>query len=48
LLRRRAADQLKRQQELKAEQRKRIIEERTGKPKVIEDANEGMIFLIID
>ncbi len=41
LLRRKAADEVKRQQEIKEKERMRIIAERTGKPKSLADANEG-------
>jgi len=43
LLRKKAAEELKKEQERKAAERRRIIEERCGKPKNIEDANEGKI-----
>lgn len=42
LLRKKAAEELKKEQERKAAERRRIIEERCGKPKNIEDANEGI------
>lgn len=42
MLRKKAADELKRQQEVKAEERRRVIAERTGKPKPLDDCNEGM------
>lgn len=42
MLRKKAADELKRQQEVKAEERRRVITERTGKPKPLDDCNEGM------
>jgi hypothetical protein len=41
LLRKKAAEELKKEQERKAAERKRIIDERCGKPKNVEDANEG-------
>lgn len=41
LLRKKAAEELKKEQERKAAERRRIIEERCGKPKNLEDANEG-------
>lgn len=41
LLRKKAAEELKKEQERKAAERRRIIEERCGRPKNIEDANEG-------
>lgn len=44
LLRKKAAEELKKEQERKAAERRRIIEERCGKPKNIEDANEGIYF----
>lgn len=42
LLRKKAAEELKKEQERKAAERRRIIEERCGKPKNVEDANEGI------
>lgn len=41
MLRRTAADEVKRQQELKEKERQRIILERTGEPKPIADLSEG-------
>lgn len=41
LLRKKAAEELKKEQERKAAERRRIIEERCGKPKNVDDANEG-------
>jgi hypothetical protein len=41
LLRKKAAEELKKEQERKAAERKRIIDERCGKPKNLEDSNEG-------
>ncbi|KAG8225622.1 hypothetical protein J437_LFUL019784, partial [Ladona fulva] len=41
LLRKKAAEELKKEQERKAAERRRIIEERCGKPKIIDDANEA-------
>lgn len=41
LLRKKAAEELKKEQERKAAERRRIIEERCGRPKNIEEANEG-------
>ncbi|XP_017779946.1 PREDICTED: troponin I isoform X3 [Nicrophorus vespilloides] len=43
LLRKKAAEELKKEQERKAAERRRIIEERCGKPKIIDDANEDQI-----
>lgn len=43
LLRKKAAEELKKEQERKAAERRRIIEERCGKPKIIDDANEGTL-----
>lgn len=43
MLRKKAAEELKKEQERKAAERRRIIEERCGKPKNIEDANEGIV-----
>lgn len=44
LLRKKAAEELKKEQERKAAERRRIIEERCGKPKNVDDANEGKVF----
>ncbi|CAH1963398.1 unnamed protein product [Acanthoscelides obtectus] len=41
LLRKKAAEELKKEQERKAAERRRIIEERCGKPKLVDEANEG-------
>lgn len=41
-MRKKAAEELKKEQERKAAERRRIIEERCGKPKIVDDANEGM------
>lgn len=41
-MRKKAAEELKKEQERKAAERRRIIEERCGKPKNLEDANEGI------
>ncbi|XP_018564823.1 troponin I isoform X9 [Anoplophora glabripennis] len=41
LLRKKAAEELKKEQERKAAERRRIIEERCGKPKIVDDANEA-------
>lgn len=43
LLRKKAAEELKKEQERKAAERRRIIEERCGKPKNVDDANEGIL-----
>lgn len=43
LLRKKAAEELKKEQERKAAERRRIIEERCGKPKLIDEANEGRV-----
>ncbi|XP_068907936.1 troponin I isoform X5 [Tenebrio molitor] len=43
LLRKKAAEELKKEQERKAAERRRIIEERCGKPKLIDDANEDQL-----
>ncbi|CAG9831236.1 unnamed protein product [Diabrotica balteata] len=43
LLRKKAAEELKKEQERKAAERRRIIEERCGKPKLVDDANEGTL-----
>lgn len=47
LLRKKAAEELKKEQERKAAERRRIIEERCGKPKLIDDANEGKMCVFI-
>lgn len=41
LLRKKAADELKKEQERKAEQRKKTINDRCGQPKSVDSANEG-------
>lgn len=41
-MRKKAAEELKKEQERKAAERRRIIEERCGKPKNVADANEGI------
>jgi len=43
LLRKKAAEELKREQERKAEERKKMITERCGQPKDIESANEATL-----
>jgi len=43
LLRKKAAEELKKEQERKAAERRRIIEERCGKPKLIDSANEDTL-----
>ncbi|XP_072382018.1 troponin I isoform X6 [Diabrotica undecimpunctata] len=43
LLRKKAAEELKKEQERKAAERRRIIEERCGKPKLVDDANEASL-----
>ena len=43
LLRKKAAEELKKEQERKAAERRRIIEERCGKPKIVDDANEDSL-----
>jgi len=47
LLRKKAAEELKKEQERKAAERKRIIDERCGKPKIVDDANEDQLKKII-
>lgn len=47
LLRKKAAEELKKEQERKAAERKRIIDERCGKPKNVEDANEDLLKKIV-
>jgi len=46
LLRRKAADEVKRQQELKEKERMKVIAERAGKPKPLNDANEASLMAI--
>lgn len=43
MLRKKAAEELKKEQERKAAERRRIIEQRCGKPRDLESANEGKI-----
>ncbi|KAG8188994.1 hypothetical protein JTE90_019006 [Oedothorax gibbosus] len=43
LLRKKAAEELKREQERKAEERKKMITERCGQPKEVENANEATL-----
>ncbi|PNF35071.1 Troponin I [Cryptotermes secundus] len=47
LLRKKAAEELKKEQERKAAERKRIIDQRCGKPKNVDDANEDTITRIL-
>ncbi|KAL0118967.1 hypothetical protein PUN28_009531 [Cardiocondyla obscurior] len=47
LLRKKAAEELKKEQERKAAERRRIIEERCGKPKIVDDANEASVKSIL-
>ena len=42
LLRRKAAEEVKRQQEIRERERQKAISERTGKPKPTHDCNEGI------
>jgi troponin I len=44
LLRKKAAEELKREHERKAEERRKIIRQRTGEPKNLDGANEGNAF----
>lgn len=46
LLRRKAAEEVKRQQEQKEKERLRIITQRTGTPKSTADANEGKLGML--
>lgn len=46
LLRKKAAEELKKEQERKAAERRRIIEERCGKPKILDESNEGRAYLL--
>jgi len=46
LLRKKAAEELKKEQERKAAERRRIIEQRCGKPKIIDSANEAAIVTV--
>ncbi|XP_023706117.1 troponin I isoform X3 [Cryptotermes secundus] len=47
LLRKKAAEELKKEQERKAAERKRIIDQRCGKPKNVDDANEDELKKIV-
>ena len=47
MLRKKAAEELKRVQEKRAEERRKIIRERTGEPKNTENANQGTHMVII-
>ena len=42
-MRKKAAEEIRKEQERKAEERRRIIAERTGKPKKIDDKNEAAL-----
>lgn len=44
MLRKKAAEELKKEQERKAAERRRIIEQRCGKPKNVEGDNEGIYY----
>jgi hypothetical protein len=46
-LRKKAAEELKKEQERKAQERRRIIEERCGQPKNLENANEGEVSFLL-
>jgi len=48
LLRKKAAEELKKEQERKSAERKKIIEQRCGKPKNLEGANEATLREIIE
>ena len=45
LLRKKAAEELKKEQERKAQERRMVIDERCGQPKDVESASEGRIDL---
>lgn len=45
MLRKKAAEELKKEQERKAAERRRIIEERCGKAKDLDNASEGICFV---
>lgn len=47
LLRKKAAEELKKEQERKAEERRRAIQQRVGKAKPLEDKNEASLQAII-
>lgn len=47
LLRKKAAEELRKEQERKAEERRRIIAERTGKAKKLDDKNEAAMQAVI-
>lgn len=43
MLRKKAAEELKKEQERKAAERRRIIEQRCGRPRDLQSANEGTL-----
>lgn len=43
MLRKKAAEELKKEQERKAAERRRIIEERCGQAKDVDNSSEGML-----
>ena len=43
LLRKKAAEELKKEQERKAAERRKVIDERCGQPKDLESASEGKL-----
>lgn len=47
LLRKKAAEELKKEQERKAAERRKIIDERCGKAKNLDGANEGIVWQTI-
>ena len=47
LLRKKAAEELKKEQERKAQERRMVIDERCGQPKDLESASEGRIYVYL-
>jgi hypothetical protein len=47
LLRKKAAEELKKEQERKAAERRKVIDERCGQPKDLDSASEGRNFTFI-
>lgn len=45
MLRKKAAEELKKEQERKAAERRKIIDQRCGQPKNLEGANEGTCYM---
>lgn len=47
MIRKKAAEELRKEQERKAEERRRIIGERTGKAKKVDEKNEAALLAVI-